>query len=32
MRGAAMKVVAFELRGKTLKKKKPQESYVLMLV
>ena len=32
MRGAAMKVVAFEVREKTLKGRKPQESYVLFLV
>jgi len=32
MRGATMKVVAFEVGENTLKEEKPQESYVLMLV
>jgi hypothetical protein len=32
MRGGAMKIALFEVREKTLKKVKPQESYVLGLV
>jgi len=32
MRGGVMKVTLFEVREKTLKGKKPQESYALDLV